>query len=361
LECAQSSGAFYRPTAVSNANIAVAAGATAVLLLSAICLAAPTELVAATTDSHGFLLVANKGEQTLGIIDPVEMRQIAVVPEDGVTGHEVVASPDGKRAFVPIYGNSGVGKAGTDGQLLRVIDLDSRKVVGTVDFGKGVRPHCAVMGPRNGLLYVTTELNNSVTVIAPDTLKIVATIPTGQAESHMLAISRDGRRGYTANVGPGTVSVLDLEGRKVLTTIPISGQTQRISLSVDDRWVFTSDQTKPQLAVIDTRTNGVSAWIQMPGTGYGTAPTPDGHWLLVALPGVQKVGVVDLDSMKLARTIDVPRSPQEVLVRPDGAVAYVSCDASKQVAAIDLKNWKVEKLIDAGRGADGLAWAASGK
>jgi YVTN family beta-propeller protein len=361
LECAQSSGAFYRPTAVSNANIVVAAGATALLLLSAICLAAPAELFAATTGSHGYLLVANKGEQTLGIIDPVEMRQVAVVPEDGVTGHEVVASPDGKRAFVPIYGNSGVGKPGTDGQLIRVIDLDSRKIVGTVDFGKGVRPHCAVMGPKNGLLYVTTELNNSVTVIAPDTLKIVATIPTGQAESHMLAISRDGRRGYTANVGPGTVSVLDLEGRKVLTTIPISRQTQRISLSVDDRWVFTSDQTKPQLAVIDTRTNGVSAWVQMPATGYGTAPTPDGHWLLVALPGVQKVGVVDLDSMKLARTIDVPRSPQEVLVRPDGAVAYVSCDASKQVAAIDLKNWKIEKLIDAGRGADGLAWAASGK
>src|SRR5580765_687141 len=46
--------------------------------------------------ARGFLLVANKGEQTLGIIDPVAGRQIAIVPEDGITGHEVVASPDGK-------------------------------------------------------------------------------------------------------------------------------------------------------------------------------------------------------------------------------------------------------------------------
>ena len=306
---------------------------------------------------HGLLLVANKGDQTLAIVDPVAGRSIAVVPEDGVTGHEVVASPDGKRAFVPIYGNAGVGKPGTDGSLLRVIDLAKHKVVGTVDFGKGVRPHCAVMGPKNGLLYVTTEVENSVTVIDPNTLKIVGTIPTGQPESHMLAITRDGRRGYTANVGPGTVSVLDLEAKKVLAVIPISRNTQRISLSVDDRWVFTADQTKPQLAVIDTATNGVRTWVEMPGTGYGTAPTPDGRWLVVALSRINKVGVIDLQSMKLVRTLVVPKSPQEMLVQPDGAKAYVSCDASRQVAVIDVKNWKVEKLINTGPGTDGLAWA----
>jgi DNA-binding beta-propeller fold protein YncE len=310
-----------------------------------------------TTHSHGLLLICNKGDKTLGFIDPETCRQIATVPEEGETGHEVAASPDGKRAFVPIYGNSGVGHAGTDGQLMRVIDLAERKIVGTVDFGKGVRPHCAVFEPKKGLLYVTTELESAITIIDPQTLKIVGTVPTGQPESHMLAITRDGRRGFTSNVGPGTVSVLDLEGKKLLAILPISGTAQRISLSVDDRWAFTADQTKPQLAVIDARSNKLKSWIEMPGIGYGTAPTPDGHWLLVALIGLNKVGVVDLETMKIVRTLDVPKAPQEVLVRPDGAVAYVSCDASRQVAVIDLKNWKVDKLIDAGKGADGLAWA----
>jgi len=312
---------------------------------------------AETSTAKGWLLVANKGEQTLGIVDPATGRQVATVPEEGITGHEVAASPDGKRAFVPIYGNSGVGHPGTDGQLLRVIDLASRKIVGTVDFGKGVRPHCAVVGPKNGLLYITTELENSVTVIDPRTLKIVGSVPTGQPESHMLAITRDGRKGYTSNVGPGTVSALDLEAKKVTAVIPVSATAQRISLSVDDRWVFTSDQTKPQLAVIDTAENKVKTWVPLPGTGYGTAATPDGHWLVVAIPGKNKVAAIDLDQMKVAHELDVPRSPQETLVRPDGMVAYVSCDASKQIAVIDLKNWKVERLVDAGAGADGLAWA----
>lgn len=312
-------------------------------------------------ESHGLLLVDNKGDKTLGIIDPDSCQQVAVVEEDGETGHEVAASPDGKRAYVPIYGNSGVGHPGTDGRLLRVIDLSTRQIVGTVDFGKGVRPHCAVVGPKNGLLYTTTELDNCITIIDPATLKIAGTVPTGQTESHMLAIASDGRRGYTANVGPGTVSVLDLEAKKVLKVIPISGNTQRISISVDDKWVFTADQTKPQLAVIDTASNTLKSWVALPGTGYGTAPTPDGHSLLVAMNGINKVGVVNLDSMKVVHTLDVPKAPQEIVVRPDGAVAYVSCDASKQVAVVDLKDWKVTKLIDAGRGADGLAWAVAAR
>src|SRR6267378_2051178 len=220
-------------------------------------------------NARGFLLVANKGDQTLGIIDPVAGRQIATIPENGVTGHEVVASPDGRRAFVPIYGNAGVGKPGTDGQLIRLIDLDKREIVGTIDLGKGVRPHCAVIGPRNGMLYATTELSNSVTVIDPQTLQIVATVPTGQPESHMLAITQDGRRGYTANVGPGTVSVLDLEAKKTLAVIPISEMIQRISLSRDDKMVFVGDQTKPELVVIDTTTNKVQTRVALPASGYG--------------------------------------------------------------------------------------------
>ncbi|HXN22640.1 MAG TPA: cytochrome D1 domain-containing protein [Candidatus Dormibacteraeota bacterium] len=307
---------------------------------------------------HGVLLVANKGDRTVGIIDPRAGRQVGTIPEAGVTAHEVVTSPDGRIAYAPIYGNSGVGKPGTDGQNIVVMDISARKVIGNIDFSRGVRPHCAVFGPKNGMLYVTSELDNSVSIIDPKTLRIVGSIPTGQAESHMLAITKDGRRGYTANVGPGTVSVLDLELRKTIAIIPVATPTQRISLSVDDRMAFTADQSKPQLALIDTSTNQVKTWIPLLAAGYGTAPTPDGHWLVVAMPQANKVAVVDLATMKVAHTIEVPPAPQEILIQPDGKVAYASCDVSHKVAAIRTSDWTVEKLIDAGKGADGLAWAA---
>ncbi len=260
-------------------------------------------------------------------------------------------------AFVPIYGSSGVGRPGIDGHEMLVIDLASRKIVGDVDFGHGVRPHLPVLDPASGLLYVTTELDKTVTIVDPRTWKIVGTVPTGQEQSHMLAVSHDGRLGYTANVGLGTVSVLDLVGRKTVAVIPVSGEVQRISISTNDKLVFTSDQTKPQLAVIDTATNTVKTRVPLPGLGYGTAPTPDGRWLLVAVPSANQVAVVDLGKMQVVRRIDVPAMPQEVLIRPDGKIAYVSCNRSGKVAAIDLAQWNVRNLIVAGKYADGLAWA----
>ena len=322
-------------------------------LIVTLCAAAPGD----PTPSRGLLLVANKGDHTLGIIDPVEGKQIATVDENGITGHEVAASPDGRRAFVPVYGNSGVGSPGTDGRTIAVIDLATHKLIDTINLGKPLRPHCAVFGPQNGLLYVTTELGDSITIIDPNSLRILGSVPTGQPESHMLAITHDGKRGYTANVHVGTVSVLDLEARQTLTVIHVSRQTQRIALSADDRWVFTADQTQPQLAVIDTATNEVTKWIPLDGLAYGTGSTPDGKWLLVTLPSRGKVAVVDLSSMSVVRSVDVPKAPQEVLVRPDNQVAYVSCHESKKVAAINLQTWNVDKLIDAGKLADGLAWA----
>jgi DNA-binding beta-propeller fold protein YncE len=256
-----------------------------------------------------------------------------------------------------------------------VIDLASQKIVNTVDFGsayvgRSVRPHCPVLGPPvkgypEGLLYVTTELEKTITVIDPKTMKMIGAIPTGQEQSHMLAVSHDGKWGYTANVGPGTVSVLDLTPKtdgsthNPVAVIPVSGTVQRISVSMDDKMVFTSDQTKPELDVIDAATRKVTKRIPMESYGYGTASTPNGKWLLVPLQAVDKIAVIDLKTMTVKKNIELAKGthPQESLVEPDGKMAFVSCDHSGQVAEIDTATWTVKRMIDTGKVSDGLAWA----
>src|SRR6184192_1543588 len=190
----------------------------------------------------GLLVVANQKEHTLLVVDPDNRRELAKIAV-GVNGHEVIVSKDSRFAYVPIYGNSGVGKPGTDGSTIDVIDLQERKLAATIDLGKPLRPHRAEFGP-DGMLYVTAELGNAVDVLDPSTRKIVAEIPTGQKESHMLVISPDGRRAYTANVGAGSVSVLDVAKRSLITTIPVAKMVQRISISPDGKWVYTHDQMR---------------------------------------------------------------------------------------------------------------------
>lgn len=353
------------------------------LMLSLALLLAVLPLSAApppgSASAKGLLLVANAnekvgrdGEGYVSIFDPASGEKIATVQEGAITAHELIVSPDGRMAFAPIYGNGAAGRpGGTDGTNIVVIDIAAHRVVGNIDFGHGTRPHQGVFGPQDGLLYVTTEVDKTVSIIDPHTLKIVGSIPTGVTGSHFFAISHDGRRGYVSSFDSGMVSVLDLQARKLITLIPVSAdrapgsperptwRAQRISISPDDSMVFTSDWTKPQLAVIDTATNKVKAWVPQPAFGYGSASTPDGHYLLVAAEGASKVSVIDLHTLQVARNIDVPATPQEILIRPDGQYAYVSCEQSQKVVVIRLSDWTVEKLISTGRYPDGLAWVKS--
>jgi DNA-binding beta-propeller fold protein YncE len=220
-----------------------------------------------------------------------------------------------------------------------------------------VRPHQPTINPHDGMLYVTTELDKTLTIIDPRTMKVVGAIPTGQALSHMLALDHEGRLGYTVNIEPGSISVLDIRERKLLTIIPIAAKIQRIAISTDDRKVFTTDQTEPRVAVIDTATRQVDSWIPLPAIGYTLTTTKDGRWLLVGIQGTSQVAVIDLAMNKVIRTIDLPKSPHEILMSPDGATAYVSCTANDQIAAIRVSDWTVTNLINAGTRVDGLAWA----
>ncbi len=119
-----------------------------------------------TAQAAGFLIVANKGDQTLGIIDTKTGKQVSTVPEGGTTGHELTASPDGKLAYVPIYGKSGVGQPGPAGTTMVVIDLATcKKVVGNLDFGRGVRPHLPMFDPKNGMRLYRARQNHQASSI----------------------------------------------------------------------------------------------------------------------------------------------------------------------------------------------------
>src|SRR5215813_10907592 len=66
------------------------------------------------------LLVLNKNDATLSIIDPASGKTLGTVPT-GEAPHELAVSTDGKLAFVANYG------AQTPGNTISVIDLATRK------------------------------------------------------------------------------------------------------------------------------------------------------------------------------------------------------------------------------------------
>jgi len=321
------------------------------------CLVMVCGTVMAAGQGTGLLAVANQKEHSVEFVD-VAARKIVGAVSVGVNGHELAASPDGKLIYVPIYGDAGVGRAGTDGSTIDVVDVASRKVVSTIDLGHALRPHKPLFGP-DGMLYVTGELDDAVLVIDPKTQKLVGEVPTGAQQSHILAMTRDGKIGYTANVGPGTVSVLDMKARKTIAVIPVAKTVQRMSISNDGRWAFTSDEHEPRVAVIDTKTNTVSKWVALGGISYVTQPTDDGKYLLAAestTDGKGRLEVIDLSTWAVTKSFPLA-AMQNGGFLPHGGKVYLSEPLAGTIEVLDPKTWTLEAPIVMTLGVDGLAWA----
>lgn len=309
------------------------------------------------------LLVVNQREHALIKVDVASRREVARL-DVGVNGHEI-AVRDGL-AYVPIYSDVSLGEAGKhDGSTIDVIDIAAWKVIRSIDLGQPVRPHSAQFG-KDGLLYVTAEVLQAVMIVDPATDKVVGQIPTGRPQSHMLLLSADGRRGYTANVDTGTVSVLDLEHRKLVAVIQVADHIQRLSLSTDDKRLFTHDIDRPRLAVIDTATDRIAEWIPLPGAPYASAPTPDGKLLLVRSPAGDLEGpgkgaggrlyVLDLKTRQVIHRIPMAGSPGTVLMRPDGLAAYAPGSRAGKVDVFDLTTFTAEPPVQMTLGVDGVAF-----
>src|ERR1035438_2971816 len=79
------------------------------------------------------LLVLAKSDNTLAIVDPATLKVVARMPS-GPDPHEVVASSDGKFAYVSNYGGGAY-------NTITVIDLGEQKALSAVDLGALRGPH----------------------------------------------------------------------------------------------------------------------------------------------------------------------------------------------------------------------------
>src|ERR1700693_2212111 len=93
------------------------------------------------------LFVANQMEHSVLLVDPMSKQVLATVGVD-INGHEVAVSPDGRFGYVPIYGSTWVGKPGSNGSTIHVVDLRGARTVPVIDIGNEVPPQCCAFRPQ---------------------------------------------------------------------------------------------------------------------------------------------------------------------------------------------------------------------
>ncbi|HZG53484.1 MAG TPA: cytochrome D1 domain-containing protein [Pyrinomonadaceae bacterium] len=334
----------------------VALACIAALSVSRLTGAQTAQTPAMTTGANAFapaLLVLNKTDNTLAIVDPAALKVVARVPV-GEGPHEVVASPDGRTAYVANYGTQQVA-----GSSLSIVDIAARKETKRVDLGALRRPHGMVEA--GGKIYFTAEANRAVARYDPATDKVDWLMGTGESVSHMLVVTPDAKKIYTANMLSNTVTALNVGTPPTppnIKQIAVGKTPEGIGISPDGREVWAANRDDGTISVIDTATNKVvetlAKFSQLP---FRVAFTPDGKRVLIPDPVGGELIIFDAATRKEIKRIKIAGGTVGVAVASDSKRAYVALQETGSVAAVDLEKLEVTGQVETGKGPDGVAWA----
>jgi len=324
----------------------------------------------ATSAQTGTLIVLNKTDNTAFLIDRAT-GQVKATVATGTGPHEVAVSPDGKLAVVSNYGSR------EPGNSMTVIDIPSGKKLKDILLGSYHRPHGLFWLKGNSKLLVTAEAEKSLLVVNVDSGKIENAIRTEQDVSHMVVADGEGRRAYVANIGSGSISVIDLENDTVINSIRTGAGAEGIALTPDGKELWVTNRSANNVSIIDTKKLEVVDTLHSESFPIRVKFTPEGTYALVSNARSGNVTVFDVKARKEVAKISFEveavseaqqrlfgdrfgKSPVPVgiVIPPDGMYAYVANSNADVVAVVDLAEWKVTRWIKAGREPDGLGFSA---
>ena len=297
----------------------------------------------------GKLLVVNKGDSALAIVDAGTMDSVKV--PTGPVPHEVAASADGKYSVVTNYG------AHQDGTTISVIDLTTRKET-RVDLGGLRGPHGVVFF--DGKAWFTVEGSKKIARYDPTTNKIDWTHDIGQERTHMLVISKDGHSIYTSNVNSDSVTVVTAnmdESQWTNTVVKVGKGPEGIDLSPDGMEVWAANSGDGTVSIIDAASKKVKQTVNV-GTKRSNRLkfTPDGKLALISDLGSGDLVVMDVASRKEVKRMNLGKNAEGILILPDGSRAFVAVSGDNKVVLVDLKTWAVAPQSLSGNDPDGMAW-----
>ena len=322
---------------------------TAAIIAAILC---ASTLQAQTSTPSPALLVLNKAENSLAILDPATSKVVVRIPT-GEGPHEIAASADGKLAVVTNYG------AKDPGHSLSVIDLAMQKEIHRVDLGPLGRPHGILAA--DGDFYFTAELNKLIARYDPATNRLDWLLGVGQNRTHMLVRTKYLNEFFTSNVDSGTVTAIekssDPSGWKE-TNIPVGKAVEGIDILPDDKEVWAANAGGGTVSIIEVATSKVLRTVDVRTKHSNRLKfTPDGKLALISDPATGELVIVDTAARTITKMLDVGQGPGGILIVPDGSRAYVALSGDNAVAVIDLHTLEVSGKIPTGQGPDGLAWA----
>jgi YVTN family beta-propeller protein len=299
---------------------------------------------------NGTLLVLAKQANQLLFIDAGSGKTLGSVPV-GEGPHEITLSTDGKKAYVANYGSQ------VPGSTLSIIDVVTRKELKRLDLSPLKRPHGLFAYADK--IFVTAEMNRVVARVDITSDAVDWILGTGQAGTHMVVGTGDGKTIYTANIPSNTVSRVDLSrgggaAPDAIVVQNVPKQPEAIALSPDGKELWVGSNAEGAITILNAETLAPIQILKGHQVPIRLRFVPDGSRVLVSDPQAGEVTIYDTKSRKEIKRLKVAGTPIGSVVNKAGTRAYVASMVAGKVAVIDLKSLEVGAMFDAPGGPDGI-------
>lgn len=320
----------------------------------------------------GTLLVLNKSDDMVSFIDLATSQVKATLPT-GDGPHEIAVSDDGKTAVITNYGDST-----NPGKTLTVVDVPRKKVLRTIDLGNYSRPH-GIEWLQGDEVAVTVEASKALLIVGVNDGKVKHAIATDQVGSHMVAVSPKHRRAFTANIGSGTSTAIDLSTRQRITDIATGRGAEGIAVAPDGSEVWVTNRDANTVSIVDPATLSVTGTLVPGEVPIRVKFTPDGTRALISNAKSGDVAVFDTVTKEKIARIPMQQEgeqrsngesrplvsqfgngpvPVGILMPEPLSLAFVANTNADTITVIDLETLEIVNRLKAGREPDGLAYTA---
>lgn len=294
------------------------------------------------------LLVLNKHEDTMAMVNPSTLKVLTKIPA-GHDPHEMVVTPDGRFAYVSNYA--------APGNTVSVIDLVGKKLMTQVRTDPYTRIHGAAISPDGKHVYFTAGQTGYVVEIDTQTNTVRRAIPTTGKISHMVLVSPDGTRIYTANIVSRSVSVIDRATGELIAQVPCDAGCEGMAFTPDGKHFWAANQNAGNITVIDLATNKAVKTFSCPGVPLRIHFAAEGRIALVSSWEAKgSLVVLDVPTCQELHRIALGNQPIGIEVAPDESRAFVSNMTSDEIHVVDMKQWKVVDRFQPGKGVDAMLW-----
>ena len=119
----------------------------------------------------------------------------------------------------------------------------------------------------------------------------------------------DAGRAYTANIGSGTVSVIDLAAGKKLRDLAVGGEPEAIALADGGRTLWVGDLQGHRVQAFDTTSFARLAEVETGAVPIRVAVSPDGKWVVTSNVMAGTLTVIDAKTRTKVRDVVVSGRP----------------------------------------------------